>query len=178
MNKKKIVDYKWILIITVIAFIISFIFTLISEIAIPNISLIMGIFLTILFIVVGVFFDMIGVAITVSDIAPLNSMASKKVRGAKTAILIKKNAEKVSSFCNDVIGDICGIISGSSGSVVAIKLSNTLQIDKIIIVLITMGIISALTIGGKALEKGIAIKKSDKILFRFAYILSFFRREK
>lgn len=27
---------------------------------------------------------------------------------------LKKNADKVSSFCNDVIGDICGIISGAA----------------------------------------------------------------
>ena len=40
-----------------------------------------------------------------------------------------------------------------------------------------MGIISSLTIGGKAIEKGIAMKKSNNILFNFAKILSVFVKE-
>lgn len=121
---------------------------------------------------------MIGVAITAASEAPINSMAAKKIKGAKTAIYLKKNAEKVSSFCNDVIGDICGIISGSTGSVIALKIANFFDINKFLVVLITMGLISALTIGGKAIEKGIAINKSDQILYRFAKFISVFRREK
>ena len=46
-----------------------------------------------------------------------HAMSSKKIKGAKKAVSFKKNADKVSSFCNDVIGDICGIISGSAGEI-------------------------------------------------------------
>ena len=45
-----------------------------------------------------------------------------------------------------------------------------------IILLKRTGIISALTIGGKALVKGLAIRKSDTILYRFALFLSIFYR--
>lgn len=174
--KKKLIDYKWICTIIILAFTISVIFTLISELAIPNVNIVIGVILTLLFIFIGVVFDMIGVAITVAKEAPFHSMATKRVKGAKTAIMLKKNADKVSSFCNDVIGDICGIISGATGSVVALKISEHFGFNKLIVVLITMGLISALTIGGKALEKSIAINKSDKILYRFATILNIFWR--
>ena len=40
-----------------------------------------------------------------------------------------------------------------------------------------MGSISCLTIGGKALEKGYAMKKSNNILFAFAKILSIFSKK-
>lgn len=174
--KKKKVDFKWIGILVIFSFIISMIFTIISEVSIPNVSIIIGIFLTLFFIFIGVLFDLIGVAVTVADIAPLNSMASQKVKGAKTAIMLKKNSEKVSSFCNDVIGDICGIISGSTGAVISAKIISATNFNPLIVVVITMSIISALTIGGKAIEKSIAINRSDKILFMFAKFINIFYR--
>ena len=91
------------------------------------------------------------------------------------AIKLKRNADKVSSFCNDVVGDICGIISGSTGTVIAIKLIEIFKVNDLLVTLIVVGFISSLTIGGKALVKGIAMRKSDKILFIFAKFLNFFR---
>ena len=175
-KKKNTVDYSWIIKIGIIAFIISFFFSFISETAIPNVNIIIGILLSLVFIVLGIIFDMIGVSVTASDEAEFNSMASQKVKGAKMAVKLKKNADKVSSFCNDVVGDICGIISGSTGAVIALKLSLIFKTDSILITLIIMGIISTLTIAGKAMVKGIAIRKSNKILFKFAKILSIFSR--
>jgi len=176
-KNKSIVDFKWIIIIVVSSFLISMIFTLISETAIPNVGIFIGIVLTLLFILIGVIFDMIGIAVATADEAQFNSMVSKRVKGAKIALKLKKNADKVSSFCNDVIGDICGIVSGSTGAVIAIKIVENYKLNDLFITLIIMGIISAFTIGGKALEKGIAMKKSNKILFNFAKILSIFSKE-
>lgn len=168
-------NYKWIAKIVLIAFIISIIFSLISEVAIPNLNIYLSILLALLFIFLGVIFDMIGVAVTTADEAVFNSMASKKRKGAKTAIWLKKNADKVSSFCNDVIGDICGIISGSTGAVIAINISSKFNTNQIFTTVIVMSIISAITIGGKALEKTYAINKSNKIVYKFASILSIFK---
>ena len=167
-------NYSWILKIVLIAFSISIIFSLISEIAIPNLNIYFSIVLALSFIFIGVIFDMIGVAITTSDISVFNSLASKKKKGAKTAIWLKKNADKVSTFCNDVIGDICGIISGSTGAVIAINMSNTF--NWLITTVIVMSIISAITIGGKAIEKTYAINNSNKIVYKFACILSIFKK--
>lgn len=176
MNKKRKnnVDYIWIIKIIIIAFIISVIFTTISETIIPNVNIIIGITLTLIFIILGVLFDMVGVSVTTADEKVFHSMSSQKVKGAKTAVKLKKNASKVSSFCNDVVGDICGIISGSTAAVITINLTEQLHCNSLLITLIVMGIVSALTIGGKAFFKEIAIRKSNNILYKFAKIISFF----
>lgn len=173
-SKKSLVDYKWIVTIVIITFIIAIIFTTISETIIPNVSIIFSILLTLIFIALGIVFDIIGVAVTSSDEAPFHSMASRKVKGAKCAVLLKKNADKVSSICNDVVGDICGIISGSTGAVIAITLSKNSSINSIVITVLVMAIISTLTIGGKAIGKGFAINKSNEILYSVAKAISIF----
>ena len=174
LKKKSDVDYGWIIKIIILAFFISVIFTSISETVIHNVNTIIGIIITLIFIGIGVIFDMIGVSVTAADERVFHSMASQKVKGAKTAVKMKKSAEKVSSFCNDVVGDICGIISGSTAAVISINLTKELHLNSLFVTLIVMGIVSSLTIGGKALVKGIAIKRSNKILFRFAKIISVF----
>ena len=177
-NKKGNTDYNWIIKITVIAFLISLIFSFISETTLPNAGLILGIILVFIFIILGVLFDMIGVSVTSSDESKFHSMSARRVRGSKTAVLLKKNAEKVASFCNDVIGDICGIISGSAGVVIASKLATNLNLPLFSTSLIVTAIIAALTIGGKALGKGLAISKGNNILFVFAKVISIFKGEK
>lgn len=176
-KKKSTVDYNWIIKIVVSSFLISVIFTLISETVIPNVGIILGSVLTLVFILLGVLFDMVGLAVATAEEAQFNSMVAKRVKGAKMALKLKKNAAKVSSFCNDVVGDICGIVSGSTGAVIAIKIVEHYDFNSLILTLIVMGIISSLTIGGKAIEKGIAMKKSNNILFSFAKILSIFAKE-
>ncbi len=177
-KKKNTTDYNWIIKITLIAFTISFFFSFISEKILPNANLLMGIILVLVFIILGVIFDMIGVSVTASDEKQFHSMSSRKVKGAKTAVLLKKNAEKMSSFCNDVIGDICGIISGSAGVVIASKLSTILNWNDFLVSLVVTALIAALTIGGKALGKGLAISKSNDILFMFSKFIAFFKKEK
>lgn len=119
---------------------------------------------------------MIGVAVATADENVFHSMASRRVKGAKMAVKLKKNADKVSSFCNDVIGDICGIISGSTGAVISSKISSTFNLNPLVITLVIMGLISSMTIGGKAMEKGLAMNKSNSIVIGFAKILSIFSK--
>ena len=177
-KSKKYVEWGWIIKILVIAFLMSFSFSFVSEITIPNVNVICGIILIVVFIFLGVIFDIIGVAVTSSDEKIFNSMSSRKVRGAKLAVKFKKNADKVSSFCNDVIGDVCGIISGSAGAIIAISLASALKCNTFIISLIVTSLIAALTIGGKAIGKSIAINRSNIILYRFTKLLSIFIGEK
>ena len=117
---------------------------------------------------------MVGVAITTCDIKPFHSMNSKKLKYAKTGIMLINNQAKVSSFCNDVIGDICGIISGSAGVIIASTLSAKLNIDLFIISLIITSTIAALTIGGKSLGKTIALKNNTAIIKAFSKVMSIF----
>ncbi len=165
---------KWTIKIIIMAFVISLIFQSLSESIMPKVNLITGIIILILFILIGILFDMIGVAITTCDIKPFHSMNSKKIKYASTGIKLINNQAKVSSFCNDVIGDICGIISGSAGIIIASTLSNKLNTDLLITNLIITSTIAALTIGGKSLGKTIALKNNTTIIKTFSKIISIF----
>lgn len=175
---KRFIDLKWILTITITAYVISLFFSGASELLVPKLNTTIGVVVILLIIVVGVTFDMIGVAVTAANLAPFNSMATKKVRGSKTAIKLIQNAEKTSAFCNDVIGDVCGIISGSVGVLIAGIISIEHNFNPSATTLILTALIAALTIGGKACGKSYAINKSDVIVFRVSKILSIFKKEK
>lgn len=175
-NKKDLVEFKWVGIITILAFIISIIFSAIAQSIIPNVNVIISIFLVLSVIFIGIIFDMIGMAVTVADTKVFHAMSAKKVKGAKTAIKLIKNAPKVSSICNDVIGDICGIISGSGGAAISAMLAIELKINALIPSLIVTALIASMTIGGKALGKGIAVAKANFIIDKFSKILSIFSK--
>jgi len=172
-NKEK-QDFKWITTIMIMSFLISLIFSLASEMTLPNVPVLVGIIIVFLFIFLGLLFDMIGVAVTSADEKPFHSMNARKVSGAAVAVKFKKNADKVSSFCNDVIGDICGIVSGSAGAMIALSIAEALDVNKFIVSLIVTAIIASLTITGKAIGKSYAINKSNLILYEFAKVVSCF----
>ncbi len=172
-NANRKTDLKWILIVTLMAFSITFVMTLFSESALANVSLAVGIIIIFFFIGLGIIFDMVGIAVTVADPKVFNSMATKKIKGAKLALNLMKKASKVSSFCNDVIGDICGILSGAAASTIAILLANLTSINIFWVTLVLTSLIASFTIGGKACGKSIAINKANEILYDFAKIISF-----
>lgn len=176
-NKKKS-NLKWTLQIITLAFCISLVFSFASEIVLSNVNTIIGIIVLLIFILLGVVFDMIGVAVTSADEKPFHSMSAQKVHGAAMAVVFKKNADKVSSFCNDVVGDICGIISGSAGVIISSSVSKALNSDQFITTLLVTALIAALTIGGKAFGKSIAIENSTAILTEFSSFVSFFYKPK
>ena len=172
--KKEHVNVKWIIEIVVMAFAISFGLSLVSQITIPKLSAWVGVIITLLFIVIGIIFDIVGVAVNSADEKVFHSMNARQVKGSKVAVKFKKNADKVSSFCNDVIGDICGIISGAAGTTIAVNIANSLNVELLFVNLTVAAIIAALTIGGKAMGKSFAINKSDIILYEFAKVVSIF----
>lgn len=177
-EKKELIDKKWILTIATVAFIISFVLSFISEMTVPNLSLLLGVIVTLLFVFIGVLFDIIGVSVTTASQKVFNSMNSRKVRGADIAVKFIKNSDKVSSFCCDVIGDICGVISGSTAVTISLLLSNSLNANKLLVTLIVTAIISSLTIGGKAIGKSFAINKCDIIVYEFSKFISIFYKAK
>lgn len=172
--KKEKVDIKWIMIIVIVAFVISFLLSLVANTTIPNLSLVFGIIITLIFIFIGIIFDIIGVSVTSADEAVFHSMNSRKVKGASVAVKFKKNADKTSNFCCDVIGDVCGVISGAAGTTIGAILVTKYHTDLLITGLVITAIISSLTIGGKAIGKSFAINKSDIILYEFAKFISNF----
>lgn len=172
--KKEHANVKWIVQIIIMAFTISFALSFVSQTTIPKLSTWIGVVITLVFIGLGIIFDIVGVAVNSADEKVFHSMNSRQVRGAKVAVIFKKNADKVSSFCNDVIGDICGIISGAAGTTIAVSIAKALGLDLVFVNLTVAAIIAALTIGGKAMGKSFAMNKSDIILYEFAKIVSIF----
>ena len=177
IKNKRYVDIKWIITVTLLAFVISIVFSFFSELITANATAFIATVIILVFIALGIIFDMIGIAITVADIKTFNSMATKQVKGAKLAVKLIQNNEKASSFCNDVIGDICGIVSGSAGVALATILSVRYDFELFTSTLIITAIIAALTIGGKAIGKSRAINKSTVILYRFSKIAHCFYRK-
>jgi CBS domain containing-hemolysin-like protein len=172
--RKRYIDLRWISFITIIAFTITLLLTMSSDFIMKKINVVAGIFIILFFILMGVITDMIGIAVTSANEKSFHAMSTKKIKGAKVAIRLIRHASKVSAFCNDVIGDICNIMSGSAGIVIGNALSIKYDLNLVLVTLIITSLIAAFTIGGKASGKSIAISKSEVIVYEFAKLCSIF----
>ena len=88
--------------------------------------------------------------------------------------MLLRNAGRVSSVCNDVVGDICGIVSGATGAVIVTQLQWALSLQSVLISVGVTALISGMTIGGKALGKTVAIKKSTQVVYWSGRFLNLF----
>lgn len=175
-KKKEHSNMKWVVQSFIITFILSVIFSYISTNGVSNLSLIPAILILILVIIIGIFFDIIGVAVTVANEEEFHAKATKKVKGSKDSIKLIKNAPKVANICADVIGDICGVLSGAISALIAIKISTELKMP-FDIQFILSALVSALTVSGKAFGKEIANKKSTEIVHRVGIVLNRFSKK-
>lgn len=173
MNKQN----RWLGIVTLLAFCISIIMSLFSTMALKSVPLLIAILITLAFIVIGIIFDTVGVAVTSGDITVFNSMSARKIKSGKIGVFLVKNASKVSSICCDVIGDVCGIVSGACGTVIVTIICSKTNANILLVTALVSAIISALTIGGKAAEKSFAMKESTKIIKVVASCLAIFKRK-
>ncbi|MCL5046925.1 MAG: hypothetical protein M1598_09125 [Actinobacteria bacterium] len=129
-----------------------------------------------LLILNGIIFDIIGVAVAVADETPFHAMAAKKIPGARQAIRLIRNADKVSNFCNDIVGDVSGTISGAAGAAVVAQLVTLLRFGnnkatENILTIVVIGLVAALTVGGKAIGKGYAIGQANSIIKQVGRVL-------
>ena len=127
-------------------------------------------------VLVGILFDIIGVAVTSADERPFNAMAARKVPGARQAISLLHNAERVSSICNDVIGDICGVVSGSASATIAAQVLQNFEFSwPRVVSLVMSAFVAGLTVGGKAVGKTFAINSSTVIVHSVGRVIYFFQ---
>jgi len=116
-------------------------------------------------VAVGVVFDIVGVAAAAAPEAPFHARAAKKKPGARQALWLIRNADKVNNFCTDVIGDICGTLSGAASSTLVVRLVATYpQAGDLLPQVLVVSGVAALTIGAKAACKGLAIRRSQEII--------------
>jgi CBS domain containing-hemolysin-like protein len=144
-----------------------------SSLLLENVTLFVAFIILLFIIFIGIIFDVIGIAVTSADEGPFHSMASDKVYGAKYAIRLVKNADVVSNICNDVVGDICSVVSGVSVAIIITKLIEIFPLLKTTYMSIAMSaVVSTLTIGGKAMGKSIAIDNNLTICLFTGKILA------
>ena len=163
---------KWVVTIFFVTIFISGTISLVSDEVMANSSLLVAFLILLVIIFVGIAFDIIGMAVASADEKPFHSMASRKVPGAHEAIRLLRNAERVSSICNDVVGDICGVVSGSaSATIAALILANTQVGWPRGISLMMSALAAGLTVGGKAMGKTFAVNSCTKIVHMVGWVI-------
>ena len=182
-SEKKEWRFRWAVQVFFISVALSAVLSFCSSEALEGAELGLAFCVLAFFILLGIVFDIIGVAVTAADERPFHSMAARKTPGARQALALIRKANKVSSFCNDVVGDICGIVSGSTAAVIVLRVQEILPVRTPIILAVTsLGItalVSGLTIGGKAVGKTFALEKSTAVLQlvgRIMYVFSSHRK--
>lgn len=168
----------WVLKIFLITLIISGGISVAAELFLNDMGIVPACLVVLVLIVVGVIFDMIGVAFASCDHVPFIAMSSKKIKKATRALKLLKKAEMVSSICNDVIGDVCGIVSGAAGAAIVAKILLSAQgMSDIVVSISVSALIAAFTVAGKAIGKSFAIGKNIQIVETIGSILSVFDRD-
>ncbi len=149
------------------AFILATLAGSLSQTAVKEITLVTAAFaLLLIVILVGVLFDLIGVAATSASESALHARAANRLRGAAQAVQLVRNAPRVASFCNDVVGDVCGTLGGAISVTILFKIFVN-QPDHISVWLATLmtALTAALAVGGKAYGKTFAVDHGTEIIF-------------
>lgn len=130
-----------------------------------------------LIIIISVIFDIIGTAATAADEAPFHAKAAKKVNGARQSVHLVRNADRVANFTQDVVGDIAGIVAGALGISLMVQVVLLIPAEDVFVLnIIITSVIAALTVGGKAYGKGLAISKANEIIFLVGRLLAVVER--
>ncbi|WP_085991945.1 hypothetical protein [Oceanobacillus senegalensis] len=176
MNSQLKRSLKFSFSIAVITFVLAAIFSVVSSSILSGVVWITGLLIVFLIVLVGVVFDMLGIAATAADETPFHAMAAEKIPGAKEAVYLVRNADRFASFCNDVIGDISGIVSGTASGMVVLQIATLLNQSEgspgqLILSTFLTSVVAAVTVGGKAVGKTMAINSSTKIIYFAGKIL-------
>lgn len=174
ITKQKQNPWMWAIKVFVLSFALSIVFSIASEYFMSATGIILSMIIVLVLIAIAILSDLMGVAVTVASSEPFNSMSARKMTGAKEALLLIKNASKVSVICNDVIGDICGIVSGAAGAAIVGRITAQVANTNVIIMAtaIASAIIAGLTISGKAIGKSYAMKHADEIVLFAGKLMS------
>ena len=170
-KQKKRGGGHWPLRVFIMAVVLSAVLSFCSNTAMEGAGLVVALIVLAVFIALGIVFDMIGVAVTAADPRPFHSMAAHKEKGGREAIRLLNNSSRVSSVCNDVVGDICGIVSGSTAAVIITRLQQDFSFTGVVVSIAVTAVISGLTIGGKAVFKSVAINDSTKVVYTVARVM-------
>ena len=174
-KKERNKNAKWVITIFFVTIFISGTISLLSDILMENSSMGVAFLILLVIILVGIVFDIIGMAVATADEKPFHAMAARKVPGAKECIKLLRNAERVSSICNDVVGDICGVVSGTASATIAAQVMMHLDFGWPRLISLTMSaLVAGLTVGGKAIGKTIAVSSCTEIVHSVGNVVYWF----
>ena len=164
-KKERNKTIRWVVIIFFVTILISGTISLISDEIMAASSIGVAFLILMTIVLVGILFDIVGVAVTSAEEKPFHSMAARKVPGALESIRLLRSAERVSSICNDVVGDICGVVSGSASATIALQVLENFEFTwPRMVSLVMSALVAGLTVGGKAVGKTFAIGSCTKIV--------------
>lgn len=167
---------RWLVNIFIYTFVLSALFNTLSTELVENLNIWFSILLLVFVILVGILADCIATAVTAASEIPFHAKAADKKKGAKESVKLIKNADRVSNICGDVIGDICGVLSGATGALIATNLALAIgQKDITVTTLLVTATITALTVLGKGIGKQIGIKNCNEIIELLGKVIAFFK---
>ena len=173
-NEEKRRTRNWVITIFFATIAISASISLVSDLVMSSSPMLVAALVLLMIVFIGIIFDIVGMAVATADEKPFHAMAARKVKGAKESILLLRNAERVSSICNDVVGDICGVVSGTASAAIATQILQNFELSFASVVpLVLSSLTAALTVGGKAIGKGIAVSACTQIVYRTGQIIYF-----
>ena len=156
---------RWVVTVFFATIVISGVISLVSDEIMEDSSIVVAFLILLAIVFLGIVFDIIGMAVASADEKPFHSMAARKVPGAQEAIRLLRSAERVSSICNDVVGDICGVVSGSASATIALLVLNHVDVGwPRGVGLLMSALVAGLTVGGKAIGKTIAVNSCTQIV--------------
>lgn len=167
---------SWVIFVFFLSFVLSLLMSWSSSTALSTVGITLATLTVLILVTIGILFDILGVAVTSADKPPLVAMTTRRVPGARQALWMVQNADRMASVCNDVVGDICGIVSGATGAVIVARLQKGLDLESVLISVGVTALISGATIGGKALGKPFAMNQSKRVVHLAGRFLHLFHR--
>ena len=181
-KKERSRTIRWVVTVFLVTIVVSGMISLISDEVMASSGLLAAFAILLGIVFLGIIFDIIGMAVATASEKPFHSMAARKVPGAQEAIRLLRNAERVSSICNDVVGDICGVVSGSASATIAALILTHVDLGWPRAVSLAMSaLVAGLTVGGKAIGKTIAVNSCTQIVHlvgRVLHTLNRFKKKK
>ena len=177
LKKARNKTIRWVITIFLVTIVISGTISFVSDEVMSSSGIVTAFLILLAIILLGIIFDIIGMAVASADEKPFHSMAARKVPGAQAAIRLLRNAERVSSICNDVVGDICGVVSGSASATIAAQILNNLEFGWPQLISLSMSAFCAgLTVGGKAIGKTFAVNSATEIVHAVGKLIFWLER--
>jgi len=142
-------------------------------------------FVVLIFIVlIGVLADAVGTAVTAADETPFHAMAAKRVTGARHALWMVRNADRVSHFFGDIVGDIAGTIGGAAAASIALRGFDLFPVlppptgERVhdLFDILAIAFVSALAVGGKSVGKALALAHSTTIVHRVGIVMAWLEK--